>query len=105
MLREPIDASAAAVRMRNSADGLTAAEVAVRLERDGPNRLPVVEPIAAWRKLVAQLVHFFALMLWVAGCLAFDVTGHKNCLPLRIVSDRRHQFGLCLLRGQACDAL
>lgn len=24
-----------------------------------------------WRKLVGQLTHFFALMLWVAGALAF----------------------------------
>ncbi len=27
--------------------------------------------VAVWRQLLAQLVHFFALMLWVAGGLAF----------------------------------
>ncbi len=52
-------------------DGLTAAEAADRLRRDGPNALPVPRRTPAWRRLAAQMVHFFALLFWVAGVLAF----------------------------------
>jgi calcium-translocating P-type ATPase len=51
--------------------GLTSAEAAARLSRDGPNRLPVVKRRSVARALIDQLVHFFALMLWVASALAF----------------------------------
>jgi len=34
--------------------GLTSDEVAVRLERDGPNRLDTADVVPAWRKLLAQ---------------------------------------------------
>lgn len=51
--------------------GLSTAAAAERLRRDGPNRLPATPPPPAWRLVGAQLVHFFALMLWVAGALAF----------------------------------
>jgi calcium-translocating P-type ATPase len=51
--------------------GLSSAEAAARLAADGPNRLPVPAGVPAWRRLAAQMVHFFALMLWVAGALAF----------------------------------
>ena len=51
--------------------GLTRAEVAARLAADGPNRLPPPERQPAWKRLVGEMVHFFALMLWVAGLLAF----------------------------------
>jgi magnesium-transporting ATPase (P-type) len=37
----------------------------------GPNRLPVAPPARAWRLLAGQMVHFFALMLWVASVLAY----------------------------------
>ncbi len=51
--------------------GLTSAEAAARLARDGPNVLPSPRPPPAWRQLMAQMTHFFALMLWVAGALSF----------------------------------
>ena len=51
--------------------GLSRAEVAARLIADGPNRLPPPERQAPWKRLVSEMVHFFALMLWVAGLLAF----------------------------------
>lgn len=54
-----------------SGAGLTRAQVAARLAADGPNRLPPPAHQPAWRRLVAEMVHFFALMLWVAGVLAF----------------------------------
>jgi calcium-translocating P-type ATPase len=51
--------------------GLTSAEAAARLAIDGPNRLPVPRPVPSWRRLAAEMVHFFALLFWVAGALAF----------------------------------
>ena len=54
-----------------SARGLSDSQARERLARDGPNALPAPHRLPPWRQLVAQLVHFFALMLWVAGVLAF----------------------------------
>src|SRR5689334_1268864 len=50
--------------------GLSQREARERLERDGPNQLPRGQLVPAWRQLVAQLFHFFALLLWTAGGLA-----------------------------------
>ncbi|KOS56609.1 haloacid dehalogenase [Rhodococcus rhodochrous KG-21] len=52
-------------------DGLTGSEAAARLTRDGPNQLPAARRVPWWRRLVAQLTHFFALLLWFASALAF----------------------------------
>ncbi len=51
--------------------GLTGAEAARRLATDGPNVLPPPPRPSRLRQLVAQLVEFFAAMLWVAAGLAF----------------------------------
>jgi magnesium-transporting ATPase (P-type) len=51
--------------------GLTSAEAALRLARDGPNQLPAPRRPSPLRRFAEQLLHFFALMLWVAGGLAF----------------------------------
>ena len=50
--------------------GLSGAEAAERLARDGANELPPPASVHRWRELAGQFVHFFALMLWVAGALA-----------------------------------
>jgi magnesium-transporting ATPase (P-type) len=50
--------------------GLSADEVQRRRQESGPNLLPRPARIALWRRLLDQLVHFFALMLWIAGGLA-----------------------------------
>ena len=50
--------------------GLTSAEAARRLAGEGPNALPVQRRMPAWRLLAAEMVHFFALLFWVAGGLA-----------------------------------
>ena len=50
--------------------GLTSGEASARLRRDGPNRLPPPKRPSGLRRFVGQLVHFFALMLWVASGLA-----------------------------------
>lgn len=54
-----------------AAGGLTSAEATARLARDGPNRLPPPRRPSSLRRFADQLTHFFALMLWVAGGLAF----------------------------------
>lgn len=51
--------------------GLSSSAAADRLRTDGPNALPQPRRPSASRRLVAQLIHFFALMLWTAGALAF----------------------------------
>jgi len=53
-----------------SALGLSSAEAQLRRRRDGPNQLPAPRRPSAATRFVRQLVHFFALMLWVAGALA-----------------------------------
>ena len=50
--------------------GLSAHQARARLTRDGPNELPPPARPSAARLLAGQLVHFFAIMLWVAGLLA-----------------------------------
>lgn len=55
----------------SSPGGLTAAAAGRLLARHGPNVLPRPPAVPAWRRLVDQLVHFFALMLWAAAVLAF----------------------------------
>ena len=51
--------------------GLTDAEARTLLAAEGPNRLPAARrPPTIWR-FAKELVHFFALMLWVAALLAW----------------------------------
>lgn len=69
LLAASSDAATAAPAISRA--GLTASEALARLRRDGPNRLPVPPSPPLWRLLGGQLVYFFALMLWVAGGLAF----------------------------------
>ncbi|MGZ4663233.1 MAG: cation-translocating P-type ATPase, partial [Arthrobacter sp.] len=51
--------------------GLSSDEAALRLQKVGPNRLPLGQTVPRWRKLLAELTHFFAIMLWVAAGLAY----------------------------------
>jgi magnesium-transporting ATPase (P-type) len=57
-------------RLGVSQNGLSESVAATRLAADGPNELPHPPAVPAWRRLVAQLVHFFAVMLWAAAALA-----------------------------------
>jgi len=50
--------------------GLTSVDATLRLQADGPNVLPAVGRPSLLRRFLGELVHFFALMLWVAGVLA-----------------------------------
>ncbi|MFC8733087.1 cation-translocating P-type ATPase [Luteimicrobium sp. NPDC057192] len=51
--------------------GLSQAEAAARLARDGPNSLPVVAGPSGAARFGRQLVHPFALLLWVAAGLGW----------------------------------
>ncbi len=65
---------------RPAPSGLTDAEAARRLGVAGPNALPPPKTVPAWRKLAAELVNFFAGMLWVASVLALIA----GLLPLAV---------------------
>ena len=51
--------------------GLTSVEAARRLSTQGPNILPIPRARPAWLRLGKEMIHFFALLFWVAGGLAF----------------------------------
>ena len=51
-------------------EGLTLEEVDRRRNIAGLNLLPRPPSMPLWRRLLSQLVHFFAVMLWIAGGLA-----------------------------------
>ncbi len=57
--------------LRTRLDGLSSEDAADRLRREGPNALPRPKSPGAARRLLAQMIHFFALMLWVAAAFAF----------------------------------
>ncbi len=59
------------VQLGSRRDGLTSEEAAAALRLVGPNRLPRQEGPSAVRKLLAQLTHFFAVILWSAAVLAW----------------------------------
>lgn len=52
-------------------EGLSSEEAQKRQQRQGKNELPKAELPPAFLLLVRQLTHFMALLLWVAGALAF----------------------------------
>jgi magnesium-transporting ATPase (P-type) len=63
--------------------GLTSAEAQARLDRDGPNEVPAPRLRSPARLLADQLLHFFAIMLWVASGLA--VLAGLTALAIAIV--------------------
>jgi magnesium-transporting ATPase (P-type) len=50
--------------------GLSVEDVRQRRQRYGLNLLPGPPRLPVWRRLLSQFVHFFAVMLWIAGALA-----------------------------------
>jgi Ca2+-transporting ATPase len=57
--------------LQSRAEGLNSAEAASRLARFGSNSLPPPKRRALVLRFSDQLLHFMALLLWVAGALAF----------------------------------
>jgi calcium-translocating P-type ATPase len=70
--------------------GLSRSEVNELRAQFGANVLPASRPVPAWRQLLGQLTHFFAVLLWVAGGLA--VVGGLPQLGIAI-------FGVVVLNG------
>jgi magnesium-transporting ATPase (P-type) len=66
-------------------DGLTGAEARRRLDADGPNELPPPPSRSAIRRFADQLLHFFALMLWVAAALAVVADLPQLAIAIAIV--------------------
>ena len=60
-----------AAALQSTPQGLGNSEAQRRLERFGANRLPSLRRRSLLLRFVDQLVHFMALLLWVAGALAF----------------------------------
>lgn len=56
--------------MANEVQGLTSTEALANLGQFGRNLIPRPKPRPTWMRFGDQLVHFFAVMLWVAGALA-----------------------------------
>ena len=57
--------------LQSQPEGLSSHEAEERLERFGANRLPPLKRRPLLLRFTDQLVHFMALLLWVAGGLAF----------------------------------
>lgn len=89
ILEQPVDA--ALESLRSHASGLTSAEAARRLGAFGPNRLEQAPRASMALRLLREVTHFFAVVLWVAALLALaaDVSdpGHgMRALALAIVA-------------------
>lgn len=54
-----------------TAPGLTTVEATARRARDGANTLPAAKRPWVFRRLLGELTHFFAVLLWAAAALAF----------------------------------
>lgn len=59
------------VALSTSTQGLADSEAAVKLEKYGANELPEPPHRSLLLRFLDQLTHFMALLLWVAGILAF----------------------------------
>lgn len=57
--------------LQSTPEGLSQQEAEKRLERYGANRLPAVKRRPLVLRFLDQMVHFMALLLWIAGGLAF----------------------------------
>jgi Ca2+-transporting ATPase len=57
--------------LKTTPSGLSNGEARLRQERFGANQLPALPRRSLLLRLADQLVHFMALLLWVAGALAF----------------------------------
>ncbi|MCP9819428.1 cation-transporting P-type ATPase [Synechococcus sp. Cruz-9H2] len=57
--------------LRTTPEGLSQPEAEQRLERYGANRLPPLKRRPLVLRFLDQMLHFMALLLWIAGALAF----------------------------------
>ncbi|MBU4179005.1 MAG: cation-transporting P-type ATPase, partial [Actinobacteria bacterium] len=55
----------------SSPEGLTGEEAAVHLEKCGPNVIQEKKRVPLWRQILVNFTNLFAILLWIAGILAF----------------------------------
>jgi Ca2+-transporting ATPase len=66
-----LSVAAAWTALQSRPEGLSQEDASQRLARFGANRLPPLKRRPLLLRLTDQLIHFMALLLWVAGTLAF----------------------------------
>ncbi|MFF8948666.1 cation-translocating P-type ATPase [Streptomyces sp. NPDC014940] len=66
-----LPAPAVLAALDSSPRGLTAAEIAARRARHGPNELPAASHGHVWRRLLAQFTDLFAVVLLVSSAITF----------------------------------
>jgi Ca2+-transporting ATPase len=57
--------------LETSPKGLSSEEAAKRLEQYGPNEIRKIKGVPPWKRLLSHFTHFFAILLWIGGVLAF----------------------------------
>jgi Ca2+-transporting ATPase len=65
-----------------AADGLTTTEAQTRRERYGPNEVPSVPPVPAWRRLMSQFQDPLTILLLVATVISFVAWLGERDTPL-----------------------
>ena len=66
--------------------GLSAGEAAQRLERDGPNALPVEEPPSALRRFLAQYTSYMQLILVGAAVVSLAIQEWTTAIALIVIT-------------------
>src|SRR5579862_7313108 len=66
--------------------GLSAAEARSRLERNGPNALPVEKPPAPIRRLLGQYTSYMQLILVGASIVSFAIKQWTTAVALLVIS-------------------
>src|SRR3954470_2798852 len=67
--RQPIEVVAESVAS-HPRNGLSAAEAAARLDRDGPNELAAEPPVPGWRRFLAQFQDVLVVLLLIATAIS-----------------------------------
>ncbi len=69
-------------RLQTSWSGLSSAEAQQRLVRYGPNVIAEERGVPLWRRFVANLTSFFAILLWVAAALSFAIGSTESAIAI-----------------------
>jgi P-type Ca2+ transporter type 2C len=82
-----LDPEAVASRLGANVDsGLSAAEAAVRLRRDGPNALPEEKPPSKFRRLLGQYTSYMQLILVGASVVSLVIKQWSTAIVLFVLS-------------------
>ncbi|MEU1390086.1 MULTISPECIES: cation-transporting P-type ATPase [unclassified Nonomuraea] len=73
------------IHVTPSSSGLSSAEAAVRLERDGPNLLPRKPPTPLWRRVVTQLRDPLIIVLLIAAALTVGTGDWTDAAVIALV--------------------